>query len=67
MHKKGVIDSKFFGDGDENPIFNSAIGDFLAIAIGNKTILFNGDKEFVSQHAGMTDDEILVPLIVVKK
>ena len=65
--KKEVIDSKFFGDGDENPIFNSAIGDFLAIAIENKTIVFNSDKKFVSQHAGMTDDEILVPLIVVKK
>ena len=65
--KKEVIDNKFFGDGDENIIFNSALGDFLAIATENKTILFNGDKEFLSQHAGITDDEILVPLIVVEK
>ena len=65
--KQEVIDSKLFGDGEENPIFDSALGDFLAIAKENKTILFNGDTEFLSQHAGITDDEILVPLIVVQK
>ncbi len=65
--KREIIDNKLFGDGVENPIFYDAIGDFLAIAKGNKTILFNGDKEFLSHHAGMTDDEILVPLIVVEK
>ena len=65
--KQEVIDSQLFGDGEENPIFDSALGDFLAIAKENKTILFNGDTEFLSQHAGITDDEILVPLIVVQK
>ena len=65
--KQEVIDGKFFGDGDENPIFNSALGDYLAIATGNKTILYSGDKEFVSSHAGNTEDEVLVPLIVIEK
>lgn len=61
-----VIESKLFGDGKENEIFRDALGDFLAIAKTNKTLLYSGSKVLKSQHAGYTDDEILVPLIVIK-
>ena len=47
-------------------IFRSALGDYLAISKNNKTLLYEGDKEFLSQHAGYTDDEILVPLIAIE-
>ncbi len=60
-----VINSKLFGDGEENPIFRDELGDYLAIAKTNKTLLGPGDNELYSQHAGYTDDEIYVPLIVV--
>ena len=63
--KEDVIESKLFGDGEENPIFRDALGDYLAIAKTNKTLLSKYDKEFKSHHAGYTDDEILVPLIVI--
>lgn len=63
--KKEVIESKIFGDGEENEIFRDALGDFLAIGKTNKTILYNGFEIFKSQHAGYTDDEVLVPLIVI--
>ena len=61
-----VIESKLFGDGKENEIFRDALGDYLAIAKTNKTLLYKGSKMLKSQHAGYTDDEILVPLIVIK-
>ena len=61
-----VINSKLFGDGEENEIFRDALGNFLAIAKTNKTILYNGSEHLKSQHAGYTDDEILVPLIVIE-
>ena len=61
-----VIESKLFGDGKENEIFRDALGDYLAIAKTNKTLLYNGNSELKSQHAGYTDDEIYVPLIMVK-
>ena len=64
--KEEVINKKIFGDGEENTIFRSALGDYLAVAKGNKTLLYNGDKEFLSSHAGYTDDEVLVPLIVIE-
>lgn len=61
-----VIESKLFGDGEENKIFRDALGDFLAIGKTDKTLLYNGSEELKSQHAGYTDDEILVPLILIK-
>ena len=64
--REEVINKKLFGDGEENIIFRSALGDYLAIAKGNKALLYNGDKEFLSSHAGYTDDEILVPLIAIE-
>lgn len=60
-----VIDSKLFGDGKENPIFRDSLGDFLAIGKTNKTLLYTGSEVLQSQHAGYTDDEIYVPLIVI--
>lgn len=61
-----VIYSKLFGDGEENEIFRDALGDYLAIGKTDKTLLYIGSEELKSQHAGYTDDEILVPLIVIK-
>lgn len=64
--KEEVIESKLFGDGEENPIFRDELGDYLAIAKGNKTLLHKKDMAFLSHHAGYTDDEIEVPLIVAQ-
>lgn len=62
--KQDIIDSKLFGDGEENEIFDSALGDYIAIAENsNKCLLVEGDELLISQHAGYTDDEIYVPLI----
>ena len=64
--KEEVIESKLFGDGKENIIFKDALADYLAIAKTNKTLLYNGNEILKSHHAGYTDDEILVPLIIIK-
>lgn len=67
-NKQEVIDSYLFGDGEENELFREALGDFIAIAENsNKCILTKGDTEHKSQHAGYSDDEIYVPLIVIDK
>lgn len=64
--KEEVIASHLFGDGSENEVFRDILGDYLAIGKTNKAILYIGNKAFKSQHAGYTDDEILVPLIVIE-
>ena len=65
--RQDVIDSKLFGDGEENEIYRTALGDYLAIGKTNKTINYNKKTVHKSHHAGYTDDELYVPLIVVKR
>ena len=65
--KEEVIESELFGDGEENSIYRDALGDYLAIANGKRAILMPGDEDLYSMHAGYTDDEIYVPLILIKK
>ena len=66
--KEDIIDSKLFGDGATNELFEDAIGDFIAIAENsNKCLLTDGDNPQVSQHAGYTDEEIFVPLIIIDR
>lgn len=66
--KQDIIDSKLYGDGVPNPLFEDALGDYIAIAYdSNKAILDNGDAELKSTHAGYSDDEIYIPIIVVNK
>ncbi len=63
-----ILEAHLFGEGEENELFKSAIGDFLAIAEdSNKCIITEGDKVVKSQHAGYSEDEIYVPLIVIDK
>ena len=63
--KEEVIDSKLFGDGEENSKFRSELGDYLAISHTKKAFISDGDYPLYSQHAGYTDDEIYIPLIVI--
>lgn len=68
MKKQEVIDKKLFGDGEEHPCFRSMLGDYLAVATGDLTV-FNTEREaarFKSVHAGLTEEEMTVPLIVIE-
>lgn len=65
LGKEEVISSGLFGDGEENPLFREALGDYLAVATGDKALLNPYDRVLASHHAGYTDDEVLVPLIAV--
>lgn len=61
-----ILASHLFGYGEENELFREAIGDFIAIAeTSNKCIITDGDKVVKSQHAGYSENEIWIPLIVV--
>ena len=62
-----VISSKLFGDGAEYRYFRQSLGDYLAIAYGDKVIRMDDSVCLYSEHAGYTDDEIYIPLIVVER
>lgn len=65
--RKEVLEHKLFGEGIQHPKFEEFIGDFLAIAIADKGIAYShASKQFVSNHAGMTECEMMVPFISVE-
>lgn len=63
-----VIDENLFGTGIENPLFRESIGDYCALAITNKYFRYSENSvNLVSMHAGFTEDEMIVPLIIIEK
>ena len=63
--KKDVLEKKIFGIGNEHEKFQDSLGDYLAIAISNKYFRYNENSvNLVSMHAGITEDEVMVPLII---
>ena len=63
-----MINEKIFGTGENNIHFNESIGDFIALAKTDKGIVYS-DKtyQFKSHHAGLTEREMLIPLIAIEK
>ena len=63
MPKEELIERKLMGTGTPHELFSSMLGDYIAIAISNLSI-YCGKQKFVSLHASLTPDEMLIPLIV---
>lgn len=66
---KQILDLKLFGDKNNHQRFEEFIGDFIAIGKANTTLAYKTRDLPVlkGQHAGMCDDEMLVPIIVYQK
>lgn len=67
--KQQVLDTYLFGMGLENTYFRDMLGDYLAIAVDDLSI-YNTREEaghFIGVHAGLTEDEMAIPLIVIEK
>ena len=62
-----VIQKGFFGAGEAHPRFAESIGDYLAVAVGDVAIANSPEsRQFISNHGGMTRQEMDVPLIVIE-
>ena len=66
LSKETIINKQIFGDikYKENKLFESSIGDFMAINKNNnnKVILDDLDFPMISVYGGNSDDEIFIPL-----
>ncbi|MCQ2576352.1 MAG: alkaline phosphatase family protein [Treponema sp.] len=61
--KAEVMEMKLFGTGEPHENL-TGIGDFIAVATGEKTILWNKKcPAFKSHHAGLSKEEMRIPLI----
>ena len=63
--KQEVIDQKLFGIGEEHELFREMIGDFIACGTGNVCLNYTEDYNLKGHHAGMRQQEIKIPLIMV--
>ena len=63
-----VIDKGIFGHGVPHPKFKEMVGDYLAVAIKDKGLVWSEKSyQFASHHAGYTDREMRIPLITITK
>ena len=62
-----VIEKKLFGEGTEHSRVEEFLGDFLAISTGKWSLNGQrGDMDMKASHAGLTEEEMMVPLIVFR-
>jgi len=67
--KEEILNENLFGLFETHKRVDDFVGDFLACAIGSKLIYYktiggNEPHHFKGHHAGLTDEEMLIPLIV---
>ena len=63
LSMEDAIEKNLFGTGVHHENFRGMLGDYLAIATGNLSIFYT-DERWVSMHGSLTEDEMLIPLIV---
>lgn len=67
--KEEVKKLKLFGTGIDHSHFDSMLGDFLAVAVSDLSIYNKNEEKCICRgvHAGLTEGEMSVPLIVIEK
>ena len=67
MTKEEVFAENILGFGKPHPRTYDFVGDFLAVATGNKSLFTEREEhEFVGVHAGLTEEEMTVPFIAIE-
>lgn len=66
LTKEELLTKQLLGSGQDQPKLEKMLGDFLAIAIGDTQIV-NSESRFKGSHAGLTEDEMTIPLIAISK
>lgn len=72
MSRKEVLSQQWFGEGIPHPVCKEFIGDYMAVATSNKAFdyLIDGKiahAKFKAHHAGMTEEEMLIDLMILNR
>jgi len=67
LTKQELLNSKLLGNGPKHELIDMFLGDYMGIATSNKLFNLNGKKSYKAHHAGLLEDEMMVPLIIFKK
>ena len=65
--KQEILESNLFGFGTPHPKVTEFIGDFFSISISEYMFIFSESKGYIGHHAGLSEDEMIVPLIMYSK
>lgn len=66
LSKKEVLERNMFGKGEINPKIDDFLGDYIAFAISDVALVWDkGGLDLSARHAGLTKDEMRVPLIMI--
>jgi Uncharacterized proteins of the AP superfamily len=66
LKSEDFVNEGYLGTGKRHKRVMEFVGDYVACAI-DKYCLFYGKAELVGQHAGLTEDEMMIPLISYRK
>ena len=66
MSRAEVLERHLLGTGENHEKLCGMLGDYLAVATGDVAIRME-DKQYIGEHAGLTADEMTIPLIAVEK
>ncbi|MBU1141839.1 MAG: alkaline phosphatase family protein [Firmicutes bacterium] len=64
LSKLELYESGLLGYGNKHKLLDDFIGDYIAISTSNKMFNFKEHSRFLGHHAGLTKDEMEVPLII---
>lgn len=69
LSRQEVLETKLFGDHESGKRFEEFLGDYLAIAKSGTVFTYQKNLSFImkGQHAGMCEDELMVPVVVYQK
>ena len=68
MDRNELFESGLLGLGTQHSMVDEFVGDFIAIAKDDSCLsMERHDNELIGVHAGLTQDEMLVPLVVVDR
>lgn len=69
LNHNQILETHLFGDHESHPRFDEFIGDFLAIAKSDLLLEYSEKPKiiFKGQHAGMCEDELMIPVITYMK
>ncbi len=66
MTRAEVLSEGLFGIGADHPKLTEMMGDYLAVAVGDTAILNTHKEGHRGNHAGLTRDELEIPLIAIQ-
>jgi len=67
MTKEEVFSENLLGFGESHPRTYDFVGDFLAVATGEKSLFIEREeRNFIGVHAGLTEEEMTVPFIAIE-